>query len=69
MNKQRDTIELNSENICKSDCFLTYQQASILVDFADPDYESKLSSLITIHDIVSNKFDELQTVILPKQQV
>jgi hypothetical protein len=69
----------NSENLCKLDCYLTYEQASILVDFADPEYEHKLLSLITIHDIIpqeslkillkSNNFDNLSTLILQKQEV
>ncbi|CAF5077203.1 unnamed protein product, partial [Rotaria sp. Silwood1] len=56
---------------------------SILVDYADPEYEHERSSLITIHDIISqerfktllklmnNKInsEELSTIILPKQQV
>jgi hypothetical protein len=69
----------NSENLCKLDCYLTYEQASSLVDFADPEYEHKLLSLITIHDIIpqeslkillkSNNFDNLSTLILQKQEV
>lgn len=61
---------------CKSGCYLTYEQASTLVDFADPEYEQTLLSLITIHDIVSyerlqslNDLSELSTIILPKQEV
>ncbi|CAF1564613.1 unnamed protein product, partial [Rotaria sp. Silwood1] len=55
---------------------------SILVDYADPEYEHELSSLITIHYIISQErfktllkltnnkinFEELSTIILPKQQ-
>jgi hypothetical protein len=60
-------------------CYLTYEQASILVDFADPQYENELLSLITIHDVISqerlktllksNKFNDLSKEILHKQQV
>lgn len=68
--------KIASKNICKLGCYLTYKQASILVDYADPEYETELTSLITIHDIIPKSkhgknidFDELSTSILPKQQV
>jgi hypothetical protein len=67
------------EDFCKLGCYLTYEQASILVDFADPQYEQELLSLITIHDIIpqerlktlikSNNLAELSSIILQKQQV
>ena len=69
------------DDFCKLGCYLTYEQASILVDFADPQYEEQLSSLIVIQDIIPQErlntfldsFDhhlqELSTIILPKQRV
>lgn len=48
---------LSAENLsvddpCQLGCYLTYEQALILVDFADPQYEQELSSLITMRDII-----------------
>ena len=69
----------SSEDLCKLGCYLTLEQASILVDFADPQYEQELVSLIVIRDIIpqeriktllkSNNLNELSTVILLKQEV
>ncbi|CAF1261150.1 unnamed protein product [Adineta steineri] len=75
--------KIDSKKLCKLGCYLTYEQASILVDFADPQYEHALSSLITIHDIISQEdlkslltsnnyeinLDEISKLILHKQQV
>ena len=72
-----------NENLCKLDCYLTYKQASILVDFADPQYEHELLSLMTTHDIIPQEhlknllistnnhidLDKLSPIILRKQQV
>lgn len=72
-------MTINQGNLCNLGCYLTYEQASILVDFADPEYEHILLSLITIHDIIpceslksllkSNNFHEISTIILQKQEV
>ena len=40
------------EHFCKLGCYLTYKQASILVDYADPEYEHELLSLMIVHDII-----------------
>ncbi|CAF1561008.1 unnamed protein product [Adineta steineri] len=84
---QRDSIcmvyKIDSKKLYKLGCYLTYEQASILVDFADPQYEHELSTLITIHDIISQEdlksllilnnyeinLDEISKLILHKQQV
>ncbi|CAF4427329.1 unnamed protein product, partial [Adineta steineri] len=84
---QRDSncmvYKIDSKKLYKLGCYLTYEQASILVDFADPQYEHELSSLITIHDIISQEdlksllilnnyeinLDEVSKLILHKQQV
>ncbi|CAF3805891.1 unnamed protein product [Rotaria sp. Silwood1] len=51
--KNNDNIhKIINENVCKLGCYLTYKQASILVDYTDPEYEHELLSLITIHDII-----------------
>ncbi|CAF3346668.1 unnamed protein product [Rotaria sp. Silwood2] len=82
-NNHHSIHQMISENFCKLGCFLTYKQAYILVDYADPEYEHELSSLTTTHDIISQErlkillkstnneinFDELSKIILPKQQV
>jgi hypothetical protein len=66
---------LKHQDLCKLGCFLTYEQASILIDFADPEYEQKLSSLITILDVIpqeylkSNNNQINLSLILPKQEV
>ena len=71
------------EHFCKLGCYLTYKQASILVDYADPAYEHELLSLMTVHDIIPREhlksllkssnnevnFDDISSLILPKQQV
>ncbi|CAF4553692.1 unnamed protein product [Rotaria socialis] len=75
--------QIITEHFCKLGCYLTYKQASILVDYADPEYEHELLSLMTVHDIIprehlksllksSNRevnFDDMSSLILPKQQV
>jgi hypothetical protein len=75
--------KIDSEKLCKLGCFVTYEQATILVDFADPQYEHELSSLSTIHDIISQErlktllksnnyeihLNDISKLILPKQQV
>jgi hypothetical protein len=75
--------KIDNEKLCKLSCFVTYEQATILVDFADPQYEHELSSLSTIHDIISQErlktllksnnyeihLDDISKLILPKQQV
>src|SRR5438045_1102437 len=73
------TKQRNNENLCKFGCYLTYEQASILIYFGDPEYEHELLSLITIHDIIpqeylktllkSNNLTELSSIILQKQEV
>ena len=77
--KLSDVLQQTKEDLCRLGCYLTYEQASILVDFADPQYEKELLSLITVHDIIpherlkillkSNHLNEISTEILPKQQV
>ncbi|CAF4929144.1 unnamed protein product [Rotaria sp. Silwood1] len=82
--KNNDNIhKIINENYCKLGYYLTYKQALILIDYADPEYEHELSFLITIHDIISQErfktllksmnneinFEELSTIILSKQQV
>lgn len=67
------------DDLCKLGCYITYEQALILVDFADPEYEEQLSSLIVLQDIIpreclktlldSSHLEELSSFILPKQQV
>ena len=44
---------IDRESLCQLGCFLTYEQASMLVDFADPQYDEELASLITRHDIIA----------------
>ncbi|CAF1625727.1 unnamed protein product [Rotaria magnacalcarata] len=75
--------QIITEHFCKLGCYLTYKQASILVDYADPEYEHEILSLMTVHDIIlqenlksllksSNSevnFDDISSLILPKQQV
>ncbi|CAF3715308.1 unnamed protein product [Rotaria sp. Silwood1] len=82
--KNNDNIhKIINENYCKLGYYLTYKQALILIDYADPEYEHELSFLITIHDIISQErfktllksmnneinFEEFSTIILSKQQV
>ena len=75
MDNQSVTVQQRTdEDLCKLGCYLTYEQVSILVDFADPEYEKELLSLITIHDVIPqerliNSFNELSSEILRKQQV
>jgi hypothetical protein len=82
-NDSRIIYHIDNENLCKLGCFLTHEQALLLVDFADPQYESELSSLITIHDIIPQEriktllksnikeinIDQFSPMILLKQEV
>jgi hypothetical protein len=74
---------IDGDKLCKLGCFLTYEQASILIGFADPQYEQRLPSLVVIRDIISQEslrsslqshngelnFADLTQLILSKQQV
>lgn len=52
---------LEEQDLVKLGCFLTYEQALILVDFADPEYEAELTALVTVQDIICH--ERLQTLI------
>jgi len=60
---------LSSDDPCQLGCYLTYEQALILVDFADPQYEQELSSLIIIRDIIPFDSRTDLSSILYKQEV
>lgn len=70
-----DYLRRGKDDLCQLGCYLTYEQALILVDFADSQYEDQLSSLIIIQDIIPREQlnmadrDALSTIILPQQQV
>ncbi|UJR31391.1 hypothetical protein I4U23_018885 [Adineta vaga] len=83
MKNNHVTYKIDTKKLCKLKYFLTFEQASILVDFADPQYEENLSSLIITKDIISHEslktllelkhfqinLDEISKLILPNQSV
>lgn len=70
---------IDLKTLCQLKCYLTYEQSSNLVDFADPEYIEKLSSLVVTQDVVpyenlkslfgSDHSQLTHELILPKQQV
>ncbi|CAF0923040.1 unnamed protein product [Adineta ricciae] len=74
---------IDLKTLCQLKCYLTYEQSSNLVDFADFEYIEKLSSLVVTHDVVSyenmksslesgysqSTYEQISKLILPKQQV
>ena len=51
---------IDRESLCQLGCYLTYEQATMLVDFADPQYHEELSSLIVRHDVIA--YERLNTL-------
>ncbi|CAF0920812.1 unnamed protein product [Adineta ricciae] len=75
---------IDLKTLCQLKCYLTYEQSSNLVDFADLEYIENLSSLVVIQDVVSYEnmksllesdgsrpptYEQISKLIRPKQQV
>ena len=82
-NDSRILYRFLRKKLCQHQCFLTFEQTLVLVDFADPEYQNSLRNLIEIHDIISHEniqnifqsnrneihIDEFSSMIFPQRQV